>query len=73
MNINKYHADVMDETRFVMPKSSNGKELICSVFFRSKSGRLDYSGTVTLPISLFAGTKMDPGMPDRVGFVLTRD
>lgn len=72
MNIGKYHQDMMDPTRMVVPVSSNGKTLTCQVYFRGKGGRLDFAGKTEISINLFTGTKFDPNMPERIGFVLAR-
>ena len=72
MNFGKYHQDVMDNSRVVVPRSTvdNGA-LLCDVYFKSKNNRLDFAGKTKIPSSLFTGTKYDPGMPDRIGFVLS--
>jgi hypothetical protein len=68
--IGKYYQDVMDPTRFVVPVSNNKNMVRCRVFFRDKSGRLDFAGLTDISGNLFTGTKYDPGMPERIGFVL---
>lgn len=73
MNYGKPHQDMMDASRVVVPRSSDGKNLSCAVYFRSKNGRLDFSGMTELSINLFTGTKMDPRMPERLGFMLVSD
>ncbi len=74
MNFGKPYNDSMDPSRVVVPESSNGKTVRCQVFYRAKNGRLDLSGTAEIPVNLFSGSKFDPSMPERIGFVMmTRD
>lgn len=68
--IGKYHQDTMDSTRLVIPVSSNKNIVRCRVFFRGKGDRLDFAGLTEISLNLFTGTKYDPGMPERIGFVL---
>ena len=70
--LNKYHQDMMDPTRMVVPIANNNKTVTCRVYFRGKSGRLDFAGITNISINLFTGTKFDVGMPERIGFVLAR-
>ena len=69
--IGKFHQDVMDPTRLVVPVSNNKNMVRCRVFFRGQGERLDFAGFTEVSINLFTGTKYDPGMPERIGFVLT--
>jgi len=67
--INKYHQDVLDYSRVLVPIAIQDKTVRCRVYFRGKNERLDFAGTTDLSVNLFTGTKFDPGMPERVGFV----
>lgn len=62
--------DTMDNERVVKPIKSEGKSVLCKVYWRSKTGPLNYGGETKLPASLFDETPANR----RIGFVpLSRD
>ena len=69
MNYGKPYRDVMDDSRILVPRSANGAEVSCSVYFRGKENKFDYFGMTNVSVNLFTGTKYDPHMPERIGFM----
>ena len=59
--------DQMDPTRIVKPLRQEGRNTICGVYFKDKTGRLNYAGTAPVPTSLFEETNP---WSKRVGFVV---
>ena len=52
--------DRMDELRVVKPLSQVGRSNLCSVYWKTSKGTLNYGGKAMVPISLFGN--------ERIGF-----
>lgn len=72
MNIGKRYQDMMDSTRIVVPTSVSGKSVSCRVYFRN-GDRFDFCGKTDISVNLFTGTKFDPHMAERIGFMLINE